>query len=146
VFIRLRALQFIWTNGLTFAVRDPAAFRFRSPACEQPASAVGPLASAVHTISSGKIQLSADVRGEERKTRAVFMNPGWCYRSGVACNARSSRYLWVQILPQSRHPQGSRFQGGFASMSPGAVGPWTTVFSPKIGMSPVKTPACPPSG
>lgn len=43
---------------------------------------------------------------------AVFTHPGRCYRSGVSFNAAPKRYLWVQILPQSRHPQGPRFQGG----------------------------------
>jgi len=43
---------------------------------------------------------------------AVFVNPGNCYRIGVTYHEGLKRYLWVQVLPQSRHPQGPRFQGG----------------------------------
>ncbi|HWI59549.1 MAG TPA: hypothetical protein VNZ22_20140, partial [Bacillota bacterium] len=60
---------------------------------------------------------------------AVFTHPGRCYRSGITYNAALKRYLWVQILPQSRHPQGPRFQGGFGVYdAPEPWGPWTTVF------------------
>jgi len=60
---------------------------------------------------------------------AVFTNPGRCYRSGVTYDATLQRYLWVQILPQSRHPRGPRFQGGFGVYdAPEPWGPWTTVF------------------
>jgi hypothetical protein len=60
---------------------------------------------------------------------AVFTNPGRCYRSGVTYNAALKRFLWVQILPQSRHPQGPRFQGGVGVYdAPEPWGPWTTVF------------------
>jgi len=60
---------------------------------------------------------------------AVFRNPGRCYRSGITYNAALKRHLWVQILPQSRHPQGPRFQGGFGVYdAPEPWGPWTTVF------------------
>ncbi|MBN2508539.1 MAG: serine hydrolase [Verrucomicrobia bacterium] len=60
---------------------------------------------------------------------AVFMNPGRCYRSGVTFHAPLNRYLWVQILPQSGHPQGPRFQGGFGVYdAPEPWGPWTTAF------------------
>ncbi|UCC97557.1 MAG: serine hydrolase, partial [Phycisphaerales bacterium] len=37
---------------------------------------------------------------------AVFVNPGNCYRSQVSYNAGLKRYLWCQILPASKHPQG----------------------------------------
>jgi hypothetical protein len=61
---------------------------------------------------------------------AVFTNPGRCYRSGVTYNAALKRFLWVQILPQSRHPQGPRFQGGFGVFDAEEPwGPWTTAFS-----------------
>lgn len=60
---------------------------------------------------------------------AVFTNPGRCYRSGVTYNAALKRFLWVQILPQSRHPHGPRFQGGFGVFDAEEPwGPWTTVF------------------
>jgi hypothetical protein len=59
---------------------------------------------------------------------AVFTHPGRCYRSGITYDAALKRYLWVQILPQSHHPQGPRFQGGFGVYdSPEPWGPWTTV-------------------
>ncbi len=60
---------------------------------------------------------------------AVFTNPGCCYRSGITYDAAIKRYLWVQILPQSRHPQGPRFQGGLGIYdAPQPWGPWTTVY------------------
>jgi CubicO group peptidase (beta-lactamase class C family) len=60
---------------------------------------------------------------------AVFSHPGCCYRSGITYNAALRRYLWVQILPQSRHPQGPRFQGGFGVYdAPEPWGPWTTAY------------------
>jgi CubicO group peptidase (beta-lactamase class C family) len=59
----------------------------------------------------------------------VFRYPGQCYRTGLTYNAAIRRYLWVQILPRSRHPQGPRFQGGFGVYdAPEPWGPWTTVF------------------
>lgn len=63
------------------------------------------------------------------KRGTVFSNPGNCYRSGVTYHAPSRRYLWVQILPTSSHPQGPRFQGGFGVYdAPEPWGPWTTAF------------------
>jgi len=60
---------------------------------------------------------------------AVFVNPGKCYRSGVSYNAGLKRYLWCQVLPKSKHPQGPRFQGGFGIYdAPEPWGPWTTVY------------------
>lgn len=60
---------------------------------------------------------------------AVFTHPGKCYRGGITYNAPLKRYLWCQILPQSTHPQGPRFQGGFGIYdAPEPWGPWTTVF------------------
>jgi hypothetical protein len=60
---------------------------------------------------------------------AVFTHPTHCYRSGITYDADLKRYLWVQILPQSRHPQGPRFQGGFGIYdAPEPWGPWTTVY------------------
>jgi CubicO group peptidase (beta-lactamase class C family) len=64
---------------------------------------------------------------------AVFQHPGRCYRSGITYNAALKRYLWVQILPQSRHPQGPRFQGGLGIFdAPEPWGPWTTVFFTEV--------------
>jgi len=60
---------------------------------------------------------------------AVFTNPGCCYRSGITFHPALKRYLWVQILPLSRHPQGPRFQGGFGVYdAPEPWGPWNTVY------------------
>jgi hypothetical protein len=60
---------------------------------------------------------------------AVFTHPGRCYRSGITYNAALKRYFWAQILPQSRYPQGPRFQGGFGVYdAPEPWGPWTTVY------------------
>jgi hypothetical protein len=60
---------------------------------------------------------------------AVFAHPGNCYRGGITYHAGLRRYLWCQVLPHSRHPQGPRFQGGFGIYdAPEPWGPWTTVF------------------
>lgn len=60
---------------------------------------------------------------------AAFSFPGHCYRTGVTYNAPLKRYLWVQILPESKHPEGPRFQGGFGIYdAPEPWGPWTTVY------------------
>ncbi|HVU24055.1 MAG TPA: hypothetical protein VHE13_08020, partial [Opitutus sp.] len=60
---------------------------------------------------------------------AVFANPGACFRSGITYDAGLKRYLWCQILPFSRHPQGERFQGGFGIYEAAEPwGPWRTVF------------------
>jgi CubicO group peptidase (beta-lactamase class C family) len=59
----------------------------------------------------------------------VFINSGKCYRSGISYDAGLKRYLWCQILPASKHPLGTRFQGGFGIYdAPQPWGPWTTVF------------------
>jgi CubicO group peptidase (beta-lactamase class C family) len=64
-----------------------------------------------------------------RERGAVFFNPGKCYRSQVSYNAGLKIYLWCQVLPASKHPQGTRFQGGFGVYdAPQPWGPWTTVF------------------
>lgn len=63
------------------------------------------------------------------KRGAVFTHPGRCYRSSISYNRALRRYLWVQTLPQSRHPQGPRFQGGFGIYDASEPwGPWTTLF------------------
>jgi hypothetical protein len=60
---------------------------------------------------------------------AVFAFTNQCYRSGITYCAPLKRYLWCQILPGSKHPQGPRFQGGFGIYdAPEPWGPWTTVF------------------
>ena len=64
-----------------------------------------------------------------RERGAVFVNPGNCYRSQISYNMGLKRYLWCQVLPASKHPQGTRFQGGFGVYdAPQPWGPWTTVF------------------
>jgi CubicO group peptidase (beta-lactamase class C family) len=67
--------------------------------------------------------------GELSQRGPVFTHPGRCYRSGISYNAALKRYLWCQILPESSHPQGVRFQGGFGVYeAPEPWGPWRTVF------------------
>ena len=64
-----------------------------------------------------------------RQRGAVFVNPDNCYRSQVSYNQGLKRYLWCQVLPTSKHPQGTRFQGGFGIYdAPQPWGPWTTVY------------------
>jgi CubicO group peptidase (beta-lactamase class C family) len=59
---------------------------------------------------------------------AVFTHTGRCYRSGITYNPALRRYLWHQVLPESRDPRGPRFQGGFGVYdAPEPWGPWTTV-------------------
>lgn len=61
--------------------------------------------------------------------KPVFSHAGNCYRSGISYHPVHRRYLWVQILPQSKDPRGPRFQGGFGIYdAPEPWGPWTTVF------------------
>ena len=60
---------------------------------------------------------------------AVFENPGRCYRGGVTYNAALERYLWCQVLPESKDPRGPRFEGGFGVYdAPQPWGPWTTAY------------------
>jgi CubicO group peptidase (beta-lactamase class C family) len=60
---------------------------------------------------------------------SVFHHAGKCYRSGITYNAGLNRYLWCQVLPDSSHPQGTRFEGGFGIYeAPEPWGPWSTVF------------------
>ncbi len=60
---------------------------------------------------------------------AVFIHPAMCYRSGITYNQGLKRYLWCQIHPESKHPQGSRFQGGFGIYeAPEPWGPWHTLY------------------
>ena len=47
--------------------------------------------------------------GDIEDRGAVFSFPGDCYRSGVSYDAGLKGYLWCQILPESKHPQGPRF-------------------------------------
>jgi CubicO group peptidase (beta-lactamase class C family) len=59
----------------------------------------------------------------------VFSNPALCMRSGISYNAGLKRYLWCQIHPESNHPQGPRFQGGFGIYEATEPwGPWSTVY------------------
>src|SRR5262249_50874818 len=82
---------------------------------------------------------------EERGT--VFSFPGHCYRSGISYDAGLKRYLWCQILPESKHPQGPRFQGGFGIYdAPEPWGPWTTVFfTTDWDVGPGETSSFPPA-
>lgn len=64
-----------------------------------------------------------------RDRGAVFVNPGRCYRSGVSYNGGLKRYLWCQILPESKDERGPRYQGGFGVYeAPEPWGPWRTAF------------------
>lgn len=66
------------------------------------------------------------------KIGSVFTHPAMCYRSGISYNSGLKRYLWCQIHPESKHPQGSRFQGGFGIYeAPEPWGPWYTVYYTK---------------
>lgn len=74
---------------------------------------------------SGKPAWSKDINNRA----GVFSNPAMCYRSGITYNAGLKRYIWCQIHPESKHPQGSRFQGGFGIYeAPEPWGPWSTVY------------------
>lgn len=64
-----------------------------------------------------------------RKRKAVFSNPGKCYRSGVSYNPGLKKYVWSQIIPLASSEEGPRFSGGlglFEASEP--WGPWETVF------------------
>jgi CubicO group peptidase (beta-lactamase class C family) len=78
---------------------------------------------------------------------AVFSYWGHCYRSGISYDAALKRYLWCQILPESRHPQGPRFQGGFGIYdAPEPWGPWTTAFfTTDWDVGPGETSSFPPA-
>lgn len=63
------------------------------------------------------------------KRGPVFIHPAMCYRSGITYDAGLKRYLWCQVNPDSKHPQGSRFQGGFGIYEAAEPwGPWHTVY------------------
>jgi len=60
---------------------------------------------------------------------AVFTHAAMCIRSGISYNSGLHRYLWCQIHPDSKNPQGSRFQGGFGIYEAAEPwGPWHTVY------------------
>ncbi|MGE0755525.1 MAG: hypothetical protein AB7F89_03910 [Pirellulaceae bacterium] len=60
---------------------------------------------------------------------AVFSHPGRCYRTGITFHPLLRRYLWCQVHPESDHPQGPRFHGGFGIYeAPHPWGPWRTVY------------------
>ncbi len=81
-----------------------------------------------NTDREGKPVWSEDISGRG----AVFTNPANCYRSGITYNPGLKRYLWCQVLPYSKDPQGSRFQGGFGIYEAQEPwGPWHTVFYTK---------------
>ena len=58
--------------------------------------------------------------------RAVFINPGRCYRAGITYNPGLKRYLWCQTIYGK---DDMRFKGGLGIFdAPEPWGPWTTVF------------------
>ncbi len=60
---------------------------------------------------------------------SVFSHPGRCYRGGITYHPVLRRYLWCQILPESRDSRGPRFEGGFGIYdAPHPWGPWTTAY------------------
>ena len=66
-----------------------------------------------------------------QKRKAVFTNPGKCYRSGITYNRGLKRYLWCQVIPVSDRGTagGPRFKGGlgiYEATEP--WGPWKTVY------------------
>ncbi|MCB1124088.1 MAG: hypothetical protein KJT03_21235, partial [Verrucomicrobiae bacterium] len=63
------------------------------------------------------------------KRGPVFIHYNNCYRNGITYNAALGRYFWSQVLPESKHRQGQRFQGGFGVYeAPQPWGPWRTIF------------------
>lgn len=76
---------------------------------------------------------------------SVFEFPGQCYRGGVSFNPGLGRYLWCQVLPESEHSQGPRFDGGFGIYdAPEPWGPWTTAyFTPRWDVGPGETSSIP---
>jgi hypothetical protein len=78
-----------------------------------------------HLDTTNAPQWTKDIHGRG----AVFVHPRRCYRSGITYNPALQRYLWCQILPESEHSGGPRFQGGFGIYE-GAEpwGPWRTVY------------------
>jgi hypothetical protein len=61
---------------------------------------------------------------------AVLKDQGRCYRAGITYSAGLKRYLWVQIIPETRGKKAdTRFEGGFGIYdAPEPWGPWTTVY------------------
>jgi hypothetical protein len=58
--------------------------------------------------------------------RAVFINPGRCYRAGITYNPGLKRYLWCQTIYGE---DDMRFKGGLGIFdAPEPWGPWTTVY------------------
>lgn len=69
--------------------------------------------------------------GDYKQRKAVFVNPGKCYRSGITYNKGLDRYIWCQIIPVSARgtSRGPRFQGGLGIFeAPEPWGPWKTAF------------------
>ena len=69
--------------------------------------------------------------GDYAKRKAVFSNPGKCYRSGITYNAGLKRYLWCQVIQVSDRGRagGPRFKGGLGIYeAPEPWGPWKTVY------------------
>ena len=59
----------------------------------------------------------------------VFRHAKRVYRSGISYNAGLKRYVWCQVLPESKDARGPRYQGGFGIYdAPEPWGPWTTAF------------------
>jgi len=73
--------------------------------------------------SWGRPIWTKDIRGR----RAVFSNPGRCYRSGISYNSGLKRYLWCQTLHGGDDDM--RFKGGIGIFDASEPwGPWSSVF------------------
>ena len=71
---------------------------------------------------SGKPIWTKDIH----EMRAVFINPGRCYRAGITYNHGLKRYLWCQTIYGEYD---MRFKGGIGIFdAPEPWGPWTTVY------------------
>lgn len=76
---------------------------------------------------AGNAQWSDDIL----KRKAIYVNPGKTYRSGMTYDVPLKRYLWCQAIPLSgdRDEQGPRFKGGLGIFeAPNPWGPWKTVY------------------
>lgn len=87
-------------------------------------------------------------KSDFKSRKAVFSNPGRCYRSGISYNEGLKRYLWCQVVPgpSGEKEGGPRFQGGLGIFeAPEPWGPWKTVYyTLNWDMGPGETASLPP--
>ena len=86
--------------------------------------------------------------GDYKRRKAVFTNPGRCYRSGISYSKGLKRYLWCQVIPtpSGEDQRGPRFTGGLGIFeAPEPWGPWKTVYyTQNWDMGPGETASLPP--